>query len=83
MAHAYNPSYLGGWDLEDNSVSQLTNKKLERLHLNHLKLGVVAHVCYTSYTGHINRRIVLPPGTYVSPYSRTTESRPEAGGSHL
>jgi hypothetical protein len=48
MAHAYNPSYIGGYDWEDHSSRQ---KKVSRPHLKGKMLGMVAGACHPSNSG--------------------------------
>jgi hypothetical protein len=56
--HDYNPSYLGGGDL---GGCQLEASLPDSISPNK-KVGVVAHACHPSYTGYINRRIVVKAG---------------------
>jgi hypothetical protein len=47
VAHACNPSYLGGWDREDQ-VSMPARQKVSKTISTEKKLGVVAYTCHPS-----------------------------------
>jgi hypothetical protein len=58
VAHACNPSYLGGENLEDHGSRPAWAKKLARPHQNKY-VSMVAHTSNASYVGGISRRIVV------------------------
>jgi hypothetical protein len=58
MAHAYNPSYLGGRDEEDHSLRPAQAKKFKRLHLSK-KTGDDDTRYRPNSTGGIRMRITI------------------------
>jgi hypothetical protein len=72
MTHDYNPSYSGGKGQEGYGLRPTQGKSSQDPHLNQqkLNLNLMAHTCYPSYTGRINRRTVVQasPGVNTRPY---------------
>jgi hypothetical protein len=67
VAHANNPSYLGGRNHEDHSLRAARAKNFMRLHLNQQKVEhMVVHAHHSCYAGSINKRISVQVGLGIS-----------------
>jgi hypothetical protein len=75
VAHAYNPSYLGGRDREDQGSRPTLAKSLQDP-ISANSGDIVLVILATSYTGSTNRMLVVHVslGINVRPYSKNNKS---------